>query len=63
MVARGGIAIIRKTNGNLRRFILHFAAGVVLSVIAIELLPYIVKNHQPVQVVIGFFSDASSPQG
>ncbi|MEO7523038.1 MAG: transporter [Ferruginibacter sp.] len=54
MLAGGLIASIRKPNGNLRSLILHFAAGVVFSVVAVELLPDIVKNHQPVQVVIGF---------
>lgn len=34
--------------------ILHFAAGVVFSVVAVELLPDIIKEHKPVQVVIGF---------
>ena len=54
MVVGGIIAIIRKPNGNVRSLILHFAAGVVFSVVAVELLPDIVKNHQPTQVVIGF---------
>ncbi len=54
MVVGGIIAIIKKTNGNVRSFILHFAAGVVFSVVAVELLPDIVKNHQPLQVIIGF---------
>lgn len=54
MVAGGIIATIRKPNGNIRSLILHFAAGVVFSVVAVELLPDIVKNHAPLQVVIGF---------
>lgn len=54
LIAGGAIAIIRKPNGNLRSLILHFAAGVVFSVVAVELLPDIVKNHKPLQVIIGF---------
>lgn len=54
LIAGGVIAIIRKPNGNIRSLILHFAAGVVFSVVAVELLPDIVKNHKPLQVIIGF---------
>ncbi len=54
MTTGGIIAIIRKPNGNIRSLILHFAAGVVFSVVAVELLPDIVKNHKPLQVIIGF---------
>lgn len=51
----GGIAAIYKSpNGNIRSLILHFAAGVVFSVVAVELLPDIIKEHKPVQVIIGF---------
>lgn len=34
--------------------VLHFAAGVVFSVVAVELLPDIIKNHKPIEVAIGF---------
>lgn len=54
MIAGAGIAILRKPNGNIRSLILHFAAGVVFSVVAVELLPDVVKEHKPVQVIIGF---------
>lgn len=54
MIAGGIIAILRKPGGNIRSLILHFAAGVVFSVVAVELLPDIIKNHAPLQVIIGF---------
>ncbi|MEO7463401.1 MAG: ZIP family metal transporter [Ferruginibacter sp.] len=54
MIAGGVIATVRKPTGNIRSLILHFAAGVVFSVVAVELLPDIVKNHKPLQVIIGF---------
>lgn len=54
IIAGGVVAVIRKPNGNIRSLILHFAAGVVFSVVAVELLPDIVKNHKPLQVIIGF---------
>jgi ZIP family zinc transporter len=54
MIAGGIIAIVRKPNGNVRSLILHFAAGVVFSVVAVELLPDIVKTHAPLQLIIGF---------
>lgn len=54
MIGGGIIAIIRKPSGNVRSFILHFAAGVVFSVVAVELLPDVVKTHAPVPLIIGF---------
>ncbi|MGI8599879.1 MAG: ZIP family metal transporter [Chitinophagaceae bacterium] len=54
MIAGGVIAIIRKPSGNVRSLILHFAAGVVFSVVAVEILPDIIKNHMPFITVIGF---------
>ncbi len=50
----GIIALIRQPSGSVRSMILHFAAGVVFSVVAVEILPDIVKEHQPLMVIIGF---------
>lgn len=54
MLVGGIVAIYKKPNGSIRSLILHFAAGVVFSVVAVELLPDIVKEHKPLQVIIGF---------
>lgn len=54
MIAGGVIAVLRKPDGNIRSLILHFAAGVVFSVVAVEILPDVVKEHKPFQVVMGF---------
>jgi len=54
MLVGGIVAVYKKPNGNIRSLILHFAAGVVFSVVAVELLPDIIKEHKPLQVVIGF---------
>lgn len=54
MAGGGAIAAWRPPGPALRSAILHFAAGVVFSVVAVELLPDVVKGHAPVQVVIGF---------
>ncbi|PZP47714.1 MAG: transporter [Pseudopedobacter saltans] len=54
MTVSGIIGIYKKTNGNVRSLILHFAAGIVFSVVAVEILPNVVKEHKPFQVVIGF---------
>lgn len=56
MIAGGLLAIFKKPTGNLRSLILHFAAGVVFSVVAVELLPDIIREHKPVQVIIGFIA-------
>lgn len=54
MAVAGAIAAWRAPGPALRSAILHFAAGVIFSVVAVELLPDVVKGHAPVQVVIGF---------
>lgn len=54
MLAGSVIAIVKKPSGNLRSLILHFAGGVVFSVVAVELLPDVIKEHKLLQVIIGF---------
>ena len=54
MLAGGGFALWRAPNAAWRSAILHFAAGVVFSVVAVELLPDIVKQHKPLEVALGF---------
>lgn len=54
MITGGLIATYLKINSSWRSAILHFAAGVVFSVVAVELLPDIMAKHSPVQVIIGF---------
>lgn len=51
----GGVfATLKTPNKAFGSVILHFAAGVIFSVVAVELLPDIVEKHQPIYVVIGF---------
>ncbi len=51
----GGIIAARRTPGaRVRSGILHFAAGVVFSVVAVELLPDVVRGHAPWEVAFGF---------
>ena len=54
MVIGGLVAIIRQPNSNVRSLILHFAAGVVFSVVVVEILPNVVKGYAPMQAIIGF---------
>ena len=53
-VAGGTLAAFRPPGPKLRSFLQHFAAGVVFSVVGVELLPDILRVHAPAQVVIGF---------
>lgn len=48
------ITFFKKPGIQAKGAILHFAAGVVFSVAAVELLPDIVKEHSPLEVAIGF---------
>ena len=54
MVGGAVVAVLRPPGPKLRGAILHFAAGVVFSVVAVELLPDIVREHRPLEVGIGF---------
>ncbi len=50
----GVLGMIKKQSGAFISSVLHFAAGVVFSVVAVELLPDIIKQHAPLEVGIGF---------
>lgn len=51
----GGIwASLKAPKAAFRSIVLHFAAGVIFSVVGVELLPDVVEKHQPIYVVIGF---------
>ena len=54
MIIGGIVAVIKKPSGNMRSLILHFAAGVVFSVLAVELLPDVMREHAPFQIIAGF---------
>ncbi len=54
MIVGAVVAVLRPPGPALRSAILHFAAGVVFSVVAVELLPDIVRQHAPIEVGIGF---------
>ncbi len=54
MVAGAALAVWRTPGPQLRSAILHFAAGVIFSVVAVELLPDIVQHHAPYEVALGF---------
>ncbi|MDB5203295.1 MAG: transporter [Ferruginibacter sp.] len=54
-ILAGGVAgMLKKPGPVFRSVVLHFAAGVVFSVVAVELLPDIISNHQPIEVALGF---------
>lgn len=51
----GGIRVLwKKPSPALQSTILHFAAGVVFSVVAVELLPDMIRIHNALAIVIGF---------
>ena len=50
----GIVAVLRHPSARARSYIQHFAAGVVFSVVGVELLPDVMKRHEPIQVIVGF---------
>lgn len=54
MVAAGVYAVFRAPGPNLRSALLHFAAGVVFAVLAIEFLPVLVHDRSALATGIGF---------
>ena len=54
-LAGGGLlALVIRFGVQARSAILHFAAGVVFSVVAVEILPDVVRLHDPGLTVLGF---------
>lgn len=58
LVALGGglLAAVWSPSHQMRSLIQHFAAGVVLAALAVELLPEIGREHAPEPVLIGAFA-------
>ncbi|MDX2190443.1 MAG: transporter [Bacteroidota bacterium] len=53
-IGAGIVASFYDASKNLQSVILHFAAGVVFSVISVEIIPDIIKIHKPLYIVLGF---------
>jgi len=58
-LAGGFLAAVWKPTHQARSMIQHFAAGVVLAALAVELLPEIEREHAPSLVLIGCFAFGS----
>jgi ZIP family zinc transporter len=54
MVIGAIIAVFRPPNAKVRSLLQHFAAGVVFSVVAVELLPDVMREHNVAATAIGF---------
>lgn len=54
MIGSGTIATFRTPGSALRSGILHLAAGVVFAVVAVELIPDLLRDHQPLLTIVGF---------
>ncbi len=52
----GVISLVKKPNAQIRSAVVHFAAGVVFSVVSVELLPYIMAKHDTIGIATGFGS-------
>ncbi|HJT70779.1 MAG TPA: hypothetical protein VJ731_11300 [Terriglobales bacterium] len=48
------VSALRQPGPALRSSLQHFAAGVVFSVVGVELLPDILRQHKPIPVIVGF---------
>lgn len=53
-VLGGAVAIFKVPSEKVRSLVQHFAAGVVMAVVAGELLPEMTREHRPLGVLIGF---------
>lgn len=60
LIAGGIIVLYRKPSKAIQSIILHFAAGVVFSVVAVELLPDMIKIHDPIAIIAGFILGIAS---
>src|SRR5512139_2188573 len=58
-VSGGALAALWKPSHQVRSLIQHFAAGVILAALAVELLPDIGKEHATKEVVLSAFAAGS----
>lgn len=58
-VSGGVLAAVWKPSHQIRSLIQHFAAGLILAALAVELLPDIGKEHATKEVVLGAFAAGS----
>ncbi|MFF5384182.1 ZIP family metal transporter [Pedobacter suwonensis] len=57
----GGIVVLwKRPSEPLQSTILHFAAGVVFSVVAVEILPDMIRIHDTLAIIIGFMLGISA---
>jgi len=54
LMGGGVLALFTRFGVQVRSAILHFAAGVVFSVVAVEILPDVVRLHEPWLTALGF---------
>lgn len=54
MILAGIWAVLRAPNENTRSGLMHFAAGVVFAVVAVEFLPDLVHEHSVLATAVGF---------
>lgn len=54
LVAAGCIAAYRPPSPWARGAILHLAAGVVFAIVAVELIPDLLRDHRPLETALGF---------
>lgn len=54
LVMSGALAAAYPPKPWLRGGILHLAAGVVFAVVSVELIPDLLRDHRPVETIIGF---------
>ncbi len=50
----GIVGLARAPSNWVRSGVLHLAAGVVFAVVAVELIPDLLRDHRPIETVIGF---------
>lgn len=60
LIAGGTLSIFTKASSAFKSITLHFAAGVVFSVVAVEILPDMIKIHDPIMIVVGFIVGIAS---
>lgn len=54
LVISGAIAVFHPPKPWMRGGILHLAAGVIFAVVAVELIPDLLRDHRPLETIVGF---------
>lgn len=63
LLIAGAVAVRVRFGPATRSAVLHLAAGVVFAVVAVELIPHLLRDHRPMPTIVGFAAGVAAMLG